>query len=130
MTNQLSVSFMFSHLNHGKVEMLKIIKYKILRWLVELSTFDIKYRPGPENVSADCLSRSQCAALSHNPAVSHHRTFEQIRIDLSHPDIVRLNHFVKNKNLPNSLESQFNAKLAANSNPDSSNLKILHLLSY
>ena len=27
-------------------------------------------------------------------------------------------------------ESQFNAKLAANSNPDSSNLKILHLLSY
>ena len=36
--------------------------------------------------------------------MSHLRSLEQIHIDLSHPGIVRLNHFVRSKNLPYSLE--------------------------
>ena len=121
-TDQQAVSFMFSHQNHGKIK-----NSKILRWRIELSAldFDIKYRPGPENVSADCLTRSHCAALLFQcvpPQINtntsytivaqnnlcatspHHQTLEQIHVNLSHPGVVRLNHFVKSKNLPFSLE--------------------------
>ncbi len=94
-TDQQAVSFMFSHQNHGKVK-----NSKILRWRIELSTldFDIKYRPGPENVTADCLSRAYCSAVSSNP------TLNQIHADLCHPGVVRLYHFVRSKNLPYSLD--------------------------
>lgn len=94
-TDQQAVSFMFDQQHHGKVK-----NEKILRWRVELSAldFDIKYRPGPENVTADCLSRAHCSALSHQKSLA------QIHIDLVHPGVVRFHHFVKTKNLPYSLE--------------------------
>lgn len=39
---------------------------KIQRWRVELACyiFDIKYRPGRDNVTADTLSRAYCSAVS------------------------------------------------------------------
>ena len=51
---------MFSHQNHGRVK-----NSEIILWRVELSTldFEIKYRPGPENVTADRLSRAHCSAV-------------------------------------------------------------------
>ena len=53
-TDQQSVSFMFSSRNYGKIK-----NDKITRWRIELSEFsyDIIYRPGDRNVSADALSR-------------------------------------------------------------------------
>ena len=94
-TDQQAVSFMFSHQNHGRVK-----NSKILRWRVELSTldFEIKYRPGPENVTADCLSRAHCSAVPQLTVLG------QLHIDLCHPGIVRLNHFVRSRNLPFSVE--------------------------
>ena len=53
-TDQEAVSYMFDKANRGKIK-----NTKIQRWRVELSCFDfdIKYRPGPDNVTADCLTR-------------------------------------------------------------------------
>lgn len=94
-TDQQAVSFMFDSQNHGKIK-----NNKILRWRIELSTldFDIKYRPGPLNVSADCLSRAYSAALPGQ------KSLKEIHEDLVHPGIVRLYHFVKSRNLPFSME--------------------------
>ena len=94
-TDQQAVSFMFSSQNHGKIK-----NDKIQRWRIELSSldFDIRYRPGPENVTADCLSRAYCSAVSQYPKLS------QIHSDLCHPGIVRLYHFVRSKNMPYSID--------------------------
>ena len=91
-TDQQAVSFMFSKQNHGKVK-----NDKIQRWRIELSTldFDIRFRPGPLNVTADCLSRA--CMLTTRPSI------RQIHEEMCHPGIVRLNHFVKTRNLPFSL---------------------------
>ena len=86
------MSYMFSKQNHGKVK-----NDKIQRWRIELSTldFDIRFRPGPLNVTADCLSR--VCMLTTRPSL------RQIHEDMCHPGIVRLNHLVRTKNLPFSL---------------------------
>ena len=91
-TDQQAVSYMFSKQNHGKVK-----NDKIQRWRIELSTldFDIRFRPGPLNVTADCLSR--VCMLTTRPSL------RQIHEDMCHPGIVRLNHLVRTKNLPFSL---------------------------
>ena len=96
-TDQQAVSFMFDQKHNGKVK-----NDKILRWRIELSTldFDIQYRPGPLNVTADCLSRATCASATRPVR----KSLAQIHEDLCHPGIVRLNHFVRTKNLPYSLE--------------------------
>jgi hypothetical protein len=62
-TDQQSVSFIYNTLKHGKTK-----NDKILRWRIELSCldFDIKYRPGPENLTADCLSRAHCSAIPNS----------------------------------------------------------------
>ena len=88
---------MFDKANRGKIK-----NTKIQRWRVELSCFDfdIKYRPGPDNVTADCLTRAHCSATSQ----SQNRTLRQIHIDLYHPGITRLSHFVRSRNLPYSIE--------------------------
>ena len=92
-TDQQAVFYMFSRENHGKIK-----NDKILRWRIELSTleFDIKFRPGPENVTADCLSRAYCSALPAN-------LLNKLHQDLCHPGIARLHHFVRSKNLPYTL---------------------------
>ena len=53
-TDQRSVKFMFDSKSNSKIK-----NDKIARWRIELSCFhyDIVYRPGPENIPADALSR-------------------------------------------------------------------------
>ena len=97
-TDQQAVSFMFNQKHNGRVK-----NDKILRWRLELSSldFDIQYRPGPYNVTADCLSRANTCASTTTP---NRRTLLQIHEDLAHPGVVRLNHFIRTKNLPYSLD--------------------------
>ena len=65
-TDQQAVSYMFDTNKHGKIK-----NNEILRWRVELSCliFDKKYRPGSENVTADCLTRAFCSALSQTKSL-------------------------------------------------------------
>jgi transposase InsO family protein len=93
-TDQQGVSFMFNNTSAGKIK-----NMKIQRWRIELSCFkfDIQYRPGKLNVSADALSRA-CGAITHKYSL------QQIHEYLCHPGVRRLFHYVRNKNLPFSLE--------------------------
>ena len=85
---------MFDKRHKGKIK-----NEKFLRWRLELScvSFDIVYRPGRDNVPADTLSRATCAMA---PADSLFKLHEA----LCHPGVTRLNHFVRTKNLPYSLD--------------------------
>ena len=92
-TDQKSVSYMFDKQHSGKIK-----NEKFLRWRLELScfSFDIVYRPGRDNVQADTLSRATCAMATEDSLFKLHEA-------LCHPGITRLNHFVRTKNLPCSL---------------------------
>lgn len=92
-TDQQSVSYMFGNSKKNKIK-----NDKIQRWKIELScySFDIHYRPGVENVSADALSRS-CA-------IGNPDRLRKLHGDLCHPGVTRFYHFVRMKNLPFSLE--------------------------
>ena len=95
-TDQEAVSYMFSkNGSRGKMK-----NDKIQRWKIELSCFDfdIKFRPGKENVTADCLTRAFCAALSQTDML------KELHISLCHPGIVRFYHYVRTNNLPFSME--------------------------
>lgn len=94
-TDQQAVSFMFNSRQSSRIK-----NDKILRWRLELSPYqyEICFRPGKENLSADALSRV-CALIP--------RSLEKLRelhSSLCHPGITRLAHFVKCKNLPYSLD--------------------------
>lgn len=94
-TDQRSVSFMFDNKLTSKIK-----NEKIQRWRLDLASFkyDIVYRPGKQNDVADALSRV-CATIPMR--------FEKLRSlheALCHPGIVRMNHWVKSKNLPYSTE--------------------------
>ena len=93
-TDQRSISFMFD--TNAKAR--KIKNEKILRWRLELSTYnyDIKYRPGRLNESADALSRICSASTAVN--------LKKIHEDLCHPGVTRLLHYTKARNLPFSVE--------------------------
>jgi transposase InsO family protein len=93
-TDQQGVSFMF-----GKSKLGKIKNSKIQRWRIELSPFqfDIRYRPGKENIPADTLTRV-CGAT--NSKIS----LKQIHNSLCHPGVRRLYHYIKTKNLPYTLD--------------------------
>ena len=95
-TDQQAVSFMFNSQGHGKIK-----NDKIHRWRIELSCFDfdIKYRPGKMNFTADCLTRAHCAATS-----TALNTLAEIHNSLCHPGIVRLSHYIRSKNLPYSVD--------------------------
>ena len=60
-TDQKSVAFMFSPTSRGKIK-----NDKIMRWRLELScySFDIKYKPGVDNIVPDTLSRAFCSSTS------------------------------------------------------------------
>ena len=94
-TDQRSVSFMFNAKQSGKIK-----NDKIQRWRIDLScySFDIKYRPGSENVPADALSRV-CGAVD-----SSINNLKELHNSLCHPGITRMIHFVRMKNLPYSVE--------------------------
>jgi len=93
-TDQNSVSYMFDTKQHGKIK-----NDKIMRWRIELSTFDfdIIYRCGEENIPADALSRIKCFSLSIEKLRYVHES-------LCHPGETRLAHFVKVRNLPFSID--------------------------
>ena len=93
-TDQKSVSYMFDQRNRGEVK-----NDKIMRWRIELAcySFDIVYRPRKENVLPDALSRATCASAPQDSLCKLHEA-------LCHPGITRLNHFIRTKNLPYSLE--------------------------
>lgn len=92
-TDQQSVSFMFNQ-NHTS----KIKNEKIERWRLELSCYkyDVVYRPGRENTVADAFSRV-CANASPNKLYELHDA-------IGHPGIVRMNHWIRMKNLPYSAD--------------------------
>ena len=71
----------------------------MLRWKLELSSFnyDITFRPGIENRSADTCSRLCAANCNEN-------TLKVLHEKLCHAGVKRLHHFVKTKNLPYSVE--------------------------
>lgn len=77
----------------------KINNEKFLRWRLELSriSFDIVYRPGRDNIPADTLSRATCAMAAEDSLLKLHEA-------LCHQGVTRLNHFVRTKNLPYSLD--------------------------
>ena len=72
-----------------------------MRWCTELSpySYDIVYRPGPENKVADALSRHVCSALLCSTDV-----LVELHNSLCHPGVTRLNHFARTKNIPCSIE--------------------------
>ena len=95
-TDQEAVFFIFNISAHGKTK-----NNKIQRWRVDLSCFeyDIQYRPGSLNVTADCLSRVDCAS-SYN---SNLDKLKELHDGLCHPGISRMGHYVRSKNLPYSI---------------------------
>ena len=93
-TDQKSLSFMFDQRNRGKMK-----NDKIMRWRIELAcySFDTVYHPGKENVLPDALSNATCASAPQDSLYKLHEA-------LCHPGITRLNHFIRTKNLPYSLD--------------------------
>ncbi|CAC5361814.1 unnamed protein product [Mytilus coruscus] len=93
-TDQEVDSYMFESKKHGKVK-----KDKIIRWRTELScySYDIKYRLGRDNASADCFSRAYCSSVSSDALFELHSA-------VCHPGINRVLHFVRLKNLPYSVD--------------------------
>lgn len=93
-TDQRSVAFMFDQQHRSKIK-----NEKIMRWRLELACFkyDIVYRPGSKNSTADALSRISAAITSRTDLMELH-------VALCHPGITRMVHWVRSKNLPFSVE--------------------------
>ena len=89
-TDQRSVAFMVDNRKRTKIK-----NSEIQCWRVELAEFSytVSYRPGPDNVVPDALTRSYCATVSHTNLTDIHRS-------LCHPGVTRMLHFVKSRNLP------------------------------
>ena len=92
-TDQRSVAFMLDNRKRTKVK-----NNKILNWRLEMApySYDITYRPGKLNSAPDTLTRAYCATVS-TPSL------EDVHGALCCPGVARMNHFVKQKNLPYSL---------------------------
>ena len=92
-TDQKSVAFMLDNRKRTKIK-----NNKILGWRLELApfSFDIEYRPGAANTGPDTLTRAFCSAMSTSNLMDIHQ-------GLGCPGVTRLFHFVKQKNLPYSL---------------------------
>ena len=88
-TDQEAVSFMLNQTNRGKIK-----NAKILSWRLEMSQlhYDIRHKPGIQNVAPDALSR----ACSLAPSMS----LTQLHESLGHPGYARLYHFILQRNLP------------------------------
>ena len=95
-TDQEAVSFMFDTKRHGTIK-----NNKIMRWRLELSCLDyeIKYRPGKDNVTADCLTRAYCNSAQHSS-----NALVQLHTDMCHPGVSRFYHHVRSRNLPYSID--------------------------
>lgn len=93
-TDQKSVAFMFDQYHNSKIK-----NEKIMRWRLELASFkfDIIYRPGSRNATADTLSRITATSC---PEVN----LNELHDALCHPGITRMYHWIRSKNLPFSLD--------------------------
>ncbi len=91
-TDEKSVAFMFNFKTTSKIK-------KIPRWRIELFcfSFDVSYRPGKENLTADTLSRVCCTASSRDELWTLHNNH-------CRPGITRMVHAVRCRNLPFSVE--------------------------
>jgi len=96
-TDQRSVVFVLDPLKGTKIK-----NNKILLWRAELGTFSyrVEHTPDVENVVPDALSRPSGVAA----AILGHDSLKPIHDLFGHPGIRRLNHFLKQKNLPFSLD--------------------------
>ena len=96
-TDQHSVAFMYDRKRPGT----KIKNDKIMHWCTELSSYsyDIVYRPGPENKGADTFSRFVCSALLCSIEI-----LRELHNSLCQPGITRFHHFTRTKNIPCSIE--------------------------
>ena len=94
LTDQQAVSYMFNPTKLGKIK-----NNKIQLWRSELGNFnyEIKHRPGAQNLAADALSR--LCSMSPHPL-----NLRDIHNRLGHPGVTRLSHFIRSKNLPFSVE--------------------------
>ena len=92
-TDQRSVSYMFNQRHKGKIKNDKIMR----RRLESCFSFNIIYRPGRDNIPPDTLSGAKCAATANDSLCKLHDS-------LCHPDVARLWHFVRSKNLQFSLD--------------------------
>ena len=61
-------------------------------------SYDIQFSPGKYNDGLDTFTRAKCASLSSN-------SLHDIHTALCQPGVTRLNHFIKTKNLPYSLDN-------------------------
>ena len=95
-TDQRSVAFMFDSRKRTKIK-----NNKIMCWRLELASYSysIKYRPGPSNVGPDTLTRAFCASVSKAES-----KLDILHKELCCPGVTRLWHYVRQKNLPYSLE--------------------------
>lgn len=86
-TDQNVVAYLFDNRKRPKIK-----NNKIQSWRIELGQFDysIVYRPGPENVAPDALSRVSCATNSHDKS-----SLILIHEQMSHPGVTRLLHYIK-----------------------------------
>lgn len=94
LTDLRSVAFIFDQHHSSKIK-----NEKIMRWRLELANFkfDIIYRPGNRNTTADTMSRIMA---SIQPATN----LKDLHDALCHPGITRMHHWIRAKNLPFSLE--------------------------
>ena len=88
-TDQQAVSFVFNQKRRGKIK-----NTKILSWRLELSqlSYDIRHKPGIQNVAPDAFSRV-CSSTSIP-------SLPQLHQSLGHPGFSRMYHFVRQRNLP------------------------------
>ena len=90
--DQNSVAFVFGNSRHNK------IKYdKIMRWRIELSQNCSDYCQEKFTVVFDALSRVYCTATTVN-------TLYRIHAGLCHPGVTRIYHYIRQRNLPYSLD--------------------------
>ena len=94
-TDQRSVAFMFDNRKHTKIK-----NTKIQEWRMELAAYSytVYYRPGKENVVPDTLTRAFCCSTISTS------TLNDLHEGLCYPEVTRLLHFVRLKNLPFSTE--------------------------
>ena len=80
----------------------KIKNNKIQLWRAELGTFSyrVEHTPGVDNVVPDALSRPSGVTAS----LHSENSLETIHSVLGHPGVRRLNHLIREKNLPFTLE--------------------------
>merc|ERR1711873_63465 len=87
----------------------KIKNIKIKNWRMELGAFsyEIKYRPGADNMAADALTRDPISKdMCDSYVWSSKRNVDELKklhVEMCCPGVKRLYHLVKTRNLPFSL---------------------------